>query len=127
MALLGVAAFLVLAGRLVKLMLVDHDYYEAKAISNQTRSTRVTASRGAVYDRNMELLAASSSVETIFLDPLQLRQNGVDLDLLAKNLAPILDISEDFIKSRLPTRRCAIRCSSGGRGWRSAIRFAPFE
>ena len=46
MALLGVAAFLVLAGRLVKLMLVDHDYYEAKAISNQTRSTRVTASRG---------------------------------------------------------------------------------
>lgn len=100
MALLGVAAFLVLAGRLVKLMLVDHDYYEAKAISNQTRSTRVTASRGAVYDRNMELLAASSSVETIFLDPLQLRQNGVDLDLLAKNLAPILDISEDFIKEQ---------------------------
>ena len=100
MALLGVAAFLVLAGRLVKLMLVDHDYYEAKAISNQTRSTRVTASRGAVYDRNMELLAASSSVETIFLDPLQLRQNGVDLDLLAKNLAPILNISEDFIKEQ---------------------------
>ena len=29
-------------------------------------------------------------------------------------------------RSRLPTRRCAIRCSSGGRGWRSAIRFAPF-
>ncbi len=100
MALLGVAAFLVLTGRLVRLMLVEHDYYEAKAISNQTRSTRVTASRGAVYDRNMELLAASSSVETVFLDPLQLKQEHVDLDFLAEKLAPILDVSESFIKEQ---------------------------
>ena len=39
MILLGIAAFGVLAGRLVKLMLIDHEYYQTKAISNQTRST----------------------------------------------------------------------------------------
>ena len=70
MILIGVVSFGALTARLVKLMLNDHEYYEAKAISNQTRSTSVTASRGTIYDRNMEVLAASASVENIFLDPL---------------------------------------------------------
>lgn len=100
MILLGVVCFGVLAGRLVKLMLVDHEYYQAKAISNQTRSTSVTASRGTIYDRNMDVLAASSSVENIFLDPLELSQNNVDIDFLARNLARILNIDEDFIKKQ---------------------------
>lgn len=97
---LGVLAFLILAGRLVKLMLVDHEYYESKAISNQTRSTSVTASRGVIYDRNMEVLAASTSVENIFLDPLELKQNNVDVDALAKALAPMLDLTEEYIKKQ---------------------------
>ena len=98
--LFGIVAFVVLAGRLVKLMLVDHEYYQSKAISNQTRSTSVTASRGTVYDRNMEVLAASTSVENIFLDPLELKQNHVDIDFLAKNLADLLDLDEDYIKKQ---------------------------
>ena len=68
MILLGVVSFCAVAGMLVKLMLVDHDYYEAKAIRNQTRSTSVTASRGTIYDRNGNVLAASSSVESMVLD-----------------------------------------------------------
>ncbi len=98
--LFGIVAFAVLAGRLVKLMLVDHEYYQSKAISNQTRSTSVTASRGTVYDRNMEVLAASTSVENIFLDPLELKQNHVDIDFLAENLAVLLDLDEDYIKKQ---------------------------
>ena len=98
--LFGIVAFVVLAGRLVKLMLVDHEYYQSKAISNQTRSTSVTASRGTVYDRNMEVLAASTSVENIFLDPLELKQNHVDIDFLAENLSVLLDLDEDYIKKQ---------------------------
>jgi len=97
---LGVAAFAVLAGRLVKVMLIDHEYYQSKAISNQTRSTSVTASRGTIYDRNMEVLAASVSVENIFLDPLELYQNKVDLDFLAGNLAKLLDLDEAYVKKQ---------------------------
>lgn len=100
MILIGVVSFGALTARLVKLMLIDHEYYEAKAISNQTRSTSVTASRGTIYDRNMEVLAASASVENIFLDPLELSQNNVDIDFLAKNLSRILDIDESFIKEQ---------------------------
>lgn len=100
MGVLGIAAFVVLAGQLVKLMLVEHDYYEARAISNQTRSTSVTAARGTIYDRNMEVLATSSGVENIFLDPLELYQNKVDLDFLAENLSQILGVSEDYVRKQ---------------------------
>lgn len=100
MALLGVAAFAVVGAQLVKLMLIDHAYFEAKAINNQTRSTSITATRGTIYDRNMDVLAASASVENIFLDPLELSQNKVDIDLLARNLSSILGVSEDFVRKQ---------------------------
>lgn len=100
MGVLGVAAFAVLAGQLVKLMLVEHDYYEARAISNQTRSTSVTAARGTIYDRNMEVLATSTGVENIFLDPLELYQNKVDIDFLAENLSKLLDVSEEYVRKQ---------------------------
>ncbi len=97
---LGVVSFCLVTGMLVKLMLIDHDYYEAKAISNQTRSTSVTASRGTIYDRNMNVLAASSSVENIFLDPLELERYEVDIDHLASNLSRILDVDAGWIKEQ---------------------------
>ncbi len=100
MVMLGIFAFCVLAGRLIKLMLVDHAYYEEKAINNQTRSISVTATRGTIYDRNMEVLAASSGVQNIFLDPLELKQNHVDLELLAENLGEILDLDPDYVKKQ---------------------------
>lgn len=92
--------FAVIGGRLAYLMIGKHGEYEALAIKNQTRSTSVTASRGVIYDRNMTTLAASASVENIFLDPLELSKNGVDIDFLARNLATILDVSEEFIKEQ---------------------------
>lgn len=97
MGALGVLAFCVLAGRLVKMMLIDHDAYEAKAIRNQTRSISVAAERGNIYDRNMELLATSVGVHTIFLDPLELKQNAVDTELLADGLSRILGLDREKI------------------------------
>ncbi len=99
MATLGVLSFLIVGARLIKVMLVDHNYYEEKAISNQTRSTSVTAKRGNIYDRNMDPLAGSLSVENIFLDPLELKQNGEDLQFLSEELAILLDLEpQDILK-----------------------------
>lgn len=92
MVVLGILAFLVVGGRLIKVMVIDHDYYEEKAISNQTRSTSVTAKRGNIYDRNMDTLAGSLSVENIFLDPLELKQNKEDLSFIARELGQILEL-----------------------------------
>ena len=97
---LGILSFCAVAGMLVKLMLIDHNKYEEKAIRNQTRTTSVTASRGTIYDRNMNVLAASSSVENIFLDPLELEQNKVDVDALSNALARILDLDASWIKEQ---------------------------
>ena len=105
MVCLGILSFCALAAMLVKLMLIDHDKYEELAIRNQTRSTSVTAQRGTIYDRNMNVLAASSSVENVFLDPLQLSENKVDLDALSQNLARILDLDADWIKKQAEDTR----------------------
>lgn len=124
MILLGVVSFCAVAGMLVKLMLVDHDYYEAKAIRNQTRSTSVTASRGTIYDRNGNVLAASSSVENVFLDPLELSQNKVDVPALAKKLAAVLDLDAGWIEEQAADTSLRYKVISAARRRRSATRSA---
>ena len=93
----GVLLFLPLVVALFRLMIVDHNKYEAQAISNQTRSTAITASRGDIYDRNMNQLAGSTSVETIFIDPLEISRSGEDVNLLANGLGKILDVKPERI------------------------------
>lgn len=70
MALLGIAAFVPVALRLYSLMVGQYDYYAQLALRNQTRTTRITAARGTVYDRNMNILAASETVENVFWTPM---------------------------------------------------------
>lgn len=74
MLVLGVAVFLVLALKLYQLQIKQHDYYQSKALDQQTRSTVVTASRGTIYDRNGNELAVSATAETVFLSPKELAE-----------------------------------------------------
>ncbi|MDD5955042.1 MAG: penicillin-binding transpeptidase domain-containing protein [Firmicutes bacterium] len=91
MILLGVLAFLPIGAQLYRLMVVDYDYYADKALRNQTRTTTVTAERGNIYDRNMNILASSVSVENVYLDPHELKQAGEDIGSLAAALGEILE------------------------------------
>ena len=88
---LGLLGFLTVAARLYRLMVVDYDYYAAKALNNQTRSTAAASNRGYVYDRNMNILAASQSVENVYLDPHELKQSQADLTRIAAFLSPLLE------------------------------------
>lgn len=100
LVLCGILAFIPVVGMLLNLMVFRHDEYTRKALNNQTRVTNITASRGTIYDRNMNVLAASASVENVFLDPYELADkdlNKVDLDLVATRLSEILDVSKEFI------------------------------
>ena len=103
MGLFGVAVFIPLIVTLYNLMIRDHDYYEAQAIDNQTRYTSLSASRGQIYDRNMNVLASSTTVETVFIDPNEIAQemakpeNSNLLDHIARGLSEILDVSTDFV------------------------------
>ena len=93
-------AFLVLVGRLFQMMILQHDYYESEAIRNQTSSVSVGAQRGKIYDCNMEVLASSVSVETVFIDPAYISEQKEDLDLIATGLADILDVDADFVREQ---------------------------
>ena len=104
MVLCGIVAFIPLIATLYKLMIVEHDHYEALAINNQTRSTRLTAARGEIYDRNMNILAASTTVETVFIDPNEITkemekpENSGLLDTIANGLSNILGVEPDFVR-----------------------------
>ena len=93
-------AFLAVGARLFQLMILQHDYYESKAIDNQTRSVTVSADRGDIYDCNMNVLASSISVETVFLDPEAIARDEKDVDLIAMGLSKLLDVDEDFVREQ---------------------------
>ena len=103
MVLCGIVAFVPLIGTLYHLMITEHDYYNEKAIKNQTRSTNLTATRGVIYDANMNVLASSSTVETVFIDPNEIAEqmkqpeNSNLLDQIARGLGEILDIEPSFV------------------------------
>ena len=97
MILLGIAAFAPIVFQLYQLMITDFDYYSNLALRNQTRTTNVTAHRGTIYDRNMNILAFSETVENVYLDPHELKQSKADLDLIARELSQILDADPERI------------------------------
>ena len=99
-AILGLLAFVPVALRLYDLMVVNYDYYAREALRNQTRTTYVTAMRGAIYDRNMNTLAASVGVENVYLDPHELKQSKADLSAIAAFLGELLDADPESIEKK---------------------------
>lgn len=97
-------AFLPVVAMLANLMLVHHEEYAQLALDNQTRVTGITASRGTIYDRNMNVMAVSTSVETVFLDPLELDKykddRKVTINELADYLAGLLNKDPQWIREQ---------------------------
>ena len=58
-----------LAGRLFFLQILRFDQYQSNTISQYTKETVIQAKRGAIYDRNMKVLAISTTVERVFISP----------------------------------------------------------
>ncbi len=97
---LGILAFIPVIMQLYSLMVRDYDYYARLALRNQTRTTRVTADRGVIYDRNMNILACSKSVENVYLDPHELKQSKADIDAISEKLGEILDLDPQWIRQQ---------------------------
>ena len=99
-ALLGALAFLPVGLRLYSLMVTNYDYYSSLALRNQTRTTTVTADRGDIFDRNMNILATSVSVENVYLDPHELKQSKADIPEIARTLGEILGKDPAWIEEQ---------------------------
>ena len=100
MAVLGILAFVPSVLQLHKLMILEQEYYKNLALRNQTRTTTVTAERGIIYDRNMDILACNQSVENIYLDPHELKQSKADMALVSNSLGQILELDPEWIRQQ---------------------------
>lgn len=74
MLVLGLGTFLLLFWKLYDLQINRHEEMQARAVSQQTRESEVTASRGTIYDKNHNILASSTTAETVFMSPLLIDQ-----------------------------------------------------
>lgn len=100
MAVCGIAAFAILLARLYKLQIIDHEYYEGLAISQQLRQAPTSAARGNIYDRKMNPLAVSATVDNVYLSPAEIEMYGEDKELIASGLSDILGLDRDDIMEK---------------------------
>ena len=103
MLLLFTASLLFLIYRLGHIQFVKGEEYQRMAYNNQTQKRQINPKRGTIYDRNGKGLAISASVDTIGVNPKELRDavkgDETKLRTIANDLAAILGMdSEDIMK-----------------------------
>ncbi len=100
MVVCGVFSFVVLGCRLYIIQIRDHAIYQSGAIEQQVRETTINASRGTIYDRNMNVLAQSATVETVYISPAEMIQYEEDKSMIASGLSEILGVEYDEIMKK---------------------------
>ena len=79
MLLFGVGLFIPLIHQIWDIAVVNHEFYQQKAVEQQTRDVSVSAERGNIYDTNGNVMAMSATVYNLILSPLDLL-NSIDKD-----------------------------------------------
>jgi len=100
LAVCGIGAFAFLATRLFDVQIVNHSYFQARALNSQLTHSTLVASRGTIFDANGNILAMSAATENVFLSPLVIARDGQDVELIASGLSRILGVERDFIIER---------------------------
>ena len=127
MLILGIGTFLLLFWRLYDLQINQYEEMQARAVNQQTREVAVNASRGTIYDKNHNILASSTTAETVILDAMRLdqfvaaqqtaqdeaaakalekgeaytRQPVLDQEYVARGLARILNLEQEYIEQQM--------------------------
>src|SRR5258708_30371281 len=95
-------AFLGILGRLTYLQIVKHDEYSRLAESQHAKTVALRPKRGPIVDRGGQVLAESSSSESLFALPHRID----DAQGLVRELAPILGEPAADLPPRLhPAKR----------------------
>ena len=100
---LTVVGFGAVIHSLYKIQIVQGDFYQQKAISQQLRTTAITANRGTIYDTNMKKLAVSATVWTVVFSPADITDEQAEI--LADGLEEILDVDRDFVIEKAKNKK----------------------
>jgi len=92
-----ILCFGILIGRAVYLQGLHNDFLQAKGESRYTRSMEIPATRGVIVDRNNDLLAISTPVESVAASPADIVITGDQ----ARKLAKLLQMHERELKRKL--------------------------
>ena len=101
-------AFLIitlLIGRLGYIQLIDGKNLSTLAYEQQTLDRYINPKRGTIYDRNGTILAQSSTVETVTVNPGNIKKE--DKEMVAKKLSEIFDLDYETVLKKV-TKRSSI-------------------
>ena len=96
---IGVIIFLLLIFRLMFIQFVQGDELQAIAYVQQTLDREVNPNRGTIYDRNMEVLAVSASVETVTINPTNISKENKEK--VAKALSDIFELDYETVLKKV--------------------------
>ena len=74
---------ILLAGRAVNLQFVDQAFFARQGDARQMRVVQIAAHRGSITDRRGEPLAVSSPVDSVWINPRELRNTPAEIPRLA--------------------------------------------
>lgn len=89
--------YVVLLGRSMYLQGSHRDFLQKKGDARYTRSITLPAHRGNITDRNGDLLAISTPVESIWASPPDVKIEAAQI----KQLAKLLDLKADVVEKKL--------------------------
>ena len=95
-----IAVLLLLSARIFYWQVIRGDELRERAVSQQTNSTNITASRGTIYDRTGKAIAESAAVNTVVCNPQEVAKTN-SAELIASKLSPILEMDYDKLYTLL--------------------------
>jgi len=102
MIIIGLLAAASIAGLLLKLydiQVVNFKLYQEKVTAQRTGDIPITPQRGAIYDRNMTVLAENIQLEQVFISPADIKDEE-EAELIARGLSELLDVDYDEIYAK---------------------------
>jgi stage V sporulation protein D (sporulation-specific penicillin-binding protein) len=100
------ALFAVVSVNLFKLQIIEYDEHQAAVLNQMLSETSVKASRGKIYDANMNVLATNTTAYRVFVDPSKITDYGTKL-LISENLSTILEVDYNKILGILTNEKNA--------------------
>ena len=91
--------FLLLILRLMFIQFIQGDELQAMAYVQQTLDREINPNRGTIYDRNMEALAVSASVETVTINPTNISKDNKEK--VARKLSEIFELDYDKVLKKV--------------------------
>ncbi len=88
---------------LVNIMIINGEKYQSKASEQQLYDSLVTAPRGDIYDRNMQIMATSTTAWTVYITPNGIKKisDNAKRELIrttiAKGLSEILEVDYETV------------------------------